>query len=89
VAADPSYWRASFNAGLLLSRERRFREAAAAFEAVLAQVPDHAAAHYELGVLEAGPLGNPAQAREHLRRALEAEPDDPRAARIREILNRL
>jgi len=86
---DPGYWQASFNAGLLLARQQRFREAAAAFEAVLARVPDHAGAHFHLGSLQAGPLNEPAQARDHLLRALQTEPDHPRARRIREILSRL
>lgn len=89
VEADPGYWQASFNAGLLLTRQQRFREAAAAFEAVLARVPDHAGAHFHLGSLQAGPLNEPAQARDHLLRALQTEPDHPRARRIREILSRL
>jgi len=89
VEADPGYWQTSFNAGLLLAKRQRFREAAAAFEAVLAQVPDHAGAHFQLGMLQAGPLGEPAKARAHLQAALEAEPDHPRAQRIREVLGRL
>lgn len=89
VEADPGYWQASFNAGLLLARQQRFREAAEAFEAVLTRVPDHAGAHFHLGSLQAGPLAQPERAREHLRRALKAEPDHPRAGRIREILSRL
>ena len=89
VEAEPGYWQASFNAGLLMARLERFPEAAAAFEAVLSRQPDHAGAHFHLGRLQAGPLADPERAREHLRRALEAEPSHPRAGRIRELLSGL
>jgi arylsulfatase A-like enzyme/Flp pilus assembly protein TadD len=86
VRADPSYWQASFNLGLALRDLGRFQEAAQAFEAVLAKAPEHVKSHYEAGLLYAGPLADPAQARAHLERALRLDPASPRAADARAAL---
>ncbi len=88
-AADPGHWRGRFNRALLLRKLERWPEAAAAFSEVLQQVPEHAGSHYELGLLHAGPLADPRRARSHLRACLEAEPDHPRAAQVRQVLQDL
>lgn len=81
-------------AGLLYERaELDFRDgdAAAARTAllrILADDPDHARAHYTLGLAYAS-LGDSGKAREHLQRFLDLAPDDPEAASAREMLPHL
>lgn len=89
VAADAKLWQARYNQGLLARKIRRFADAAEAFEKVLIQMPEHAGSHYELGLLCAGPLGDPARARRHLEASLRADPEHPRVAQIRQVLARL
>jgi arylsulfatase A-like enzyme/Tfp pilus assembly protein PilF len=89
LAADPSLWQARLNQGLLLRKRQRFAEAADAFLEVLAQRPGHAGAHYELGLLYAGPLQDLPEGRQHLLASLEADPDHPRTAQIRSLLRAL
>jgi hypothetical protein len=72
---------------LLLRRLRRFAESAADLEAVLAIDPANAKAHFELGILNGGPLGDPEAARDHFERALAAGHPDP--ATIRRALAEL
>ncbi|MCU0233514.1 MAG: sulfatase-like hydrolase/transferase [Thermoanaerobaculales bacterium] len=93
---DPADWRPLFNLGILLREATRFSEAAAIQEEVLARAPRHPGAHFELGALYAGPLGQPARARPHLEAArphleaaIAADPDHPRARQARAILERL
>lgn len=85
LAADGSYWQAVFNRGLLLRKQGRDSAAMEMFRRVLELNPGHAASHYELGVLH-GARGAVARAREHLEAALAAEPEHPRAGRIRRLL---
>lgn len=84
--ADPAYWQASFNQGLLLRKLGRWTEAVVAFEKVLTRQPSHAKSHYELGVLYGGALSDPQKARRHLEACLAAEPDHPRAIEVRRLL---
>jgi hypothetical protein len=49
----------------------------------------HAGAHFELGALFAGPLGNPERAKVHLQATIGADPNSPRAQQARAILDRL
>ena len=86
---DPGYTPALLNRGLALRRLGRFAEAEASFLAVLDERPDDAKAHYELGVIYGGPLRRPESAQLHLRASLAAEPDHPRAPRIRALLSEL
>jgi arylsulfatase A-like enzyme/Tfp pilus assembly protein PilF len=86
LAADPNLWQARLNQGLLLRRRELFAEAADAFLEVLVQRPAHAGAHYELGLLYAGPLQDLREARQHLLASLEADPEHPRTAQIRRLL---
>jgi arylsulfatase A-like enzyme/Flp pilus assembly protein TadD len=85
LEADPGHWQARFNLGLLLRRTDP-RAAAEAFATLLRQRPDHTPAHCELGILQAGPLGDPAAARDHLRLCLEGDPDNPKADLLRQAL---
>jgi arylsulfatase A-like enzyme/Tfp pilus assembly protein PilF len=89
LTEDPTFWQARFNYGLLLRRQQHFARAAEAFLGVLEHRADHSAAHYELGVLYAGPLQDLSAARQHLRACLKADPDHPRVARVRTLLARL
>lgn len=81
---DPRHVPARFNKALLLRRLERFREAADELAEVLALDPDHAGAHYELGVLYGGPLGDPAEARRQLQLALDS--GHPQPERVRRLL---
>lgn len=87
IGLDAENWRAHLNRGLLLAGLERFSEAVEDLEEVLKKRPLHAGAHFQLGLLYAGPLADPGRARQHLRHSLEAEPDHPRAVEIRRLLN--
>ena len=58
------------------------------FERVLAIDPDHARAHYHLGLVYAG-LGDTAKAKELLTQFVELAPNDPDAPTAREMINSL
>ncbi len=86
---DANDWRGLFNLGILLRKSARYDDAAAVQESVLARAPSHSGAHFELGALYAGPLGNPERAKAHLRATIAADPSHPRARQARAILDRL
>ena len=86
---DPGDYRALFNLGILLRKSARYAEAAAVQQEVLARAPNHAGAHFELGALYAGPLGNLELAKAHLQATIDADPNHPRARQARAILDRL
>jgi tetratricopeptide (TPR) repeat protein len=86
---DPGDYRALFNLGILLRKSARYDEAAVVQQSVLARVPRHGGAHFELGALYAGPLTDFDLARAHLQAAIGADPDHPRARQARAILDRL
>ena len=86
---DPGDYRALFNLGILLRKSARYDEAAAIQEMVLTRNPRHSGAHFELGALYAGPLGNIERAKMHLQATIGADPNHPRARQARAILDRL
>jgi len=86
---DPRDYRALFNLGILLRKSARYDEAAAIQEKVLTRNPMHGGAHFELGALYAGPLGNSERAKAHLQAAIGADPNHPRARQAQSILDRL
>ena len=86
---DPRNYRALFNLGILLRKSSRYDEAAETQQRVLSRNPGHGGAHFELGVLFAGPLGDPEQAKAHLQAAIGADPNHPRARQARAVLDRL
>jgi len=86
---DARDWRGLFNLGILLRKSARYDEAAAVQQEVLTRSPMHSGAHFELGVLYAGPLGNTERAKAHLQATIGADPDHPRARQARAILDRL
>ncbi len=86
---DPRSWRALFNLGILLRTSQRYDEAAVVQEEVLKRFPAHGGAHFELGVLYAGPLDDPQRAKIHLQTTIGADPSSPRARQARTILDRL
>lgn len=89
LEVDPQYTTARFNLGLLFKKQQAFPQAAQVFETLLRTQPDHWNAHFELILLYAGPLGDPARARPHLLRNLEAQPGHPKAPLLRELLGRI
>lgn len=58
------------------------------FEHVLEIDPEHARAHYRLGVCQVG-VGDPAGAKEHLQKFVELAPDDPEVATAKDMLKYL
>jgi Flp pilus assembly protein TadD len=86
---DAHDWRALFNLGILLRTSARYDEAATVQQEVLTRSPSNAGAHFELGVLYAGPLADVERAKAHLRATIDANPDHPRARQARAILDRL
>lgn len=65
--------------GILLAKLELFKEAKLAFESILAVTPDHADAHYNMGVLYAVSTEDKASALSHLEQAYTAEPDHTQA----------
>ena len=86
---DANDWRGLFNLGILLRKSARYDEAAAVQQEVLKRSPTQGGAHFELGVLYAGPLANIERAKVHLQAAIGADPNHPRARQARAILNQL
>jgi tetratricopeptide (TPR) repeat protein len=86
---DANDWRGLFNLGILLRKSARYGEAATVQQEVLKRSPTQGGAHFELGVLYAGPLANIERARVHLQAAIGADPNHPRARQARAILNQL
>jgi Flp pilus assembly protein TadD len=86
---DANDWRALFNLGILLRKSARYDEAVTAQQEVLTRSPSNAGAHFELGVLYAGPLPDVERAKAHLQATIDANPDHPRARQARAILDRL
>ena len=86
---DANDWRALLNLGILLRKSARFDEAAAIQQEVLTRAPSNPGAHFELGMLYAGPLADVERAKAHLRATIGANPDHPRARQARAILDRL
>jgi tetratricopeptide (TPR) repeat protein len=86
---DSRDYQALFNLGILLRKSARYDEAAAAQQEVLTRNPSHGGAHFELGMLFAGPLGDPARAKVHLQATIGANPNHPRARQARTVLDQL
>jgi len=86
---DVRDWRSLFNLGILMRKNSRYGEAAEIQQRVLSRNPTHGGAHFELGVLFAGPLGDPERAKAHLQATIGADPNHPRARQARSILDRL
>jgi len=86
---DVRDWRALFNLGILLRKSARYDEALAVQQSVLARAPGHGGAHFELGMLYAGPLGDVERAKAHLQATIDADPNHPRARQARIVLDQL
>jgi arylsulfatase A-like enzyme/Tfp pilus assembly protein PilF len=86
---DPRDWRGLFNLGILLRTSKRYDEAVAVQQEVLTRAPGHPGAHFELGMLFAGFLGDPQRAKPHLQATIDADPDHPRAKQARLVLDQL
>jgi tetratricopeptide (TPR) repeat protein len=86
---DANDWRALLNLGVLLRKSARYEEAAAAQQEVLTRTPSNAGAHFELGMLYAGPLADAERAKAHLRATIAADPNHPRARQARLVLEKL
>jgi tetratricopeptide (TPR) repeat protein len=86
AAADPTEGAvALYNRAVELFNGGDAAGAMALLERIIANLPDHAKAHYMLG-LSLVNQGKTAEAKEHLQRFLELAPDDPDAAAAREML---
>jgi tetratricopeptide (TPR) repeat protein len=73
-----------FQRGRDLVNSQEFKAAAEEFEKALETNPRSAAAHYELGCLCDGKLGDYAAAVYHYERLLRLDPESPRASLVRE-----
>jgi tetratricopeptide (TPR) repeat protein len=86
AAADPQVLVSElFDEGARLFEAGDVQGAQRQFESVLEIAPEHARAHYQLGLCLVN-AGDTAAAREHIRKFLELAPDDPEAATAREML---
>ena len=81
--------RALFNLGILLRTSARYEEAATVQRDVLVRNPAHSGAHFELGMLYAGFLGDIERAKVHLQATIDADPNHPRAKQARFVLDQL
>lgn len=73
AALRPRYWDGYYELGVFYFRQKRYRDAAGAFERVLEITPDNAMAHATLGgMLQL--TGKNAEAEAHLRRSNELQP---------------
>jgi arylsulfatase A-like enzyme/Tfp pilus assembly protein PilF len=86
---DHRDWRALFNLGILLRTSQRYDEAATVQQEVLTRAPGHPGAHFELGMLYAGFLGDSQRAKTHLQATIDADPNHPRAKQARLVLEQL
>jgi Tfp pilus assembly protein PilF len=77
-----------FNEAVDLYNGGNMAEAKAGFEKVLAADPNHAKAHYLMGLVMVNE-DNKAKAAEHLQKFIELAPDDPDAATAKEMLQYL
>lgn len=77
-----------FNQAVDLYNAGNMVEAKAGFEQVLASNPDHAKAHYLMGLVYVNESDN-TKARQHLEKFLAIAPDDPDAATAKEMLQYL
>ncbi len=88
-AADPE--RAAeglYRKGVALYQAAKMAEAAEAFDRAVTANPQHAKAHYFLGLCQVN-LGDTDGAKRHLTTFLELTPDDPEAATAREMIEYL
>ncbi len=83
LALRPDSMDARYNFGLLLKQNDYPLDAANEFEKLLAKSPNDARAHLALGNLYAQQLAQPAKARQHYLKVLEADPRNPQAPAIR------
>ncbi len=86
---DANDWRALLNLGILLRKSARYGQAAAVQQEVLTRAPSNPGAHFELGMLYAGPLADIERAKVHLRATIAADPNHPRARQARVVLDKL
>jgi superkiller protein 3 len=86
---DANDWRALLNLGILFRKNTRYDEAATVQQKVLTLAPSNPGAHFELGMLYAGPLADAERAKVHLRATIDADPNHPRARQARVVLDKL
>jgi tetratricopeptide (TPR) repeat protein len=87
AAADPQVLvKDLFDEGARLFEAGDIAGARQQFERVLEIDPEHARAHYQLGLCLVN-AGETAAAREHIEKFLELAPDDPEAATARDMLS--
>ncbi len=86
-AADPEgLAQTLYEQGRELFNDGHTDQARDAFEQAVQAKPDHARAHYMLGLCYAN-LGNNAKAKEHLQKFLQLAPEDPEAATAKQMLD--
>jgi tetratricopeptide (TPR) repeat protein len=87
LSIKPTDLNARFNFALALQKAGYLRDAVNELETVLAAHPGEVRAHLALANLLAQELGEPARARPHYLRVLEADPRHPQSVAIRQWLN--
>jgi tetratricopeptide (TPR) repeat protein len=76
IALDPKNAGAYYHRAIASLELKKFQEALADFESLLAIKPDVAETHYSIGMLYKYELKNPQSAKEHLQKALDLKPAD-------------
>jgi tetratricopeptide (TPR) repeat protein len=82
IAINPDATDARYNFAITLKQANYPVDAAHELEKLAARSPDEVRAHLALGNLYAGPLNEPAKAREHYQKVLTADPRHPQANKI-------
>ena len=89
AAADPKVLATEFyNKAVELFESGDSAAALVEFERVIEIQPEHARAHYQLGICHVG-TGDTAAAKKHLQKFLELAPDDPEAGSAKDMLSYL
>lgn len=85
----PDYVRAYLNLGITYSQMEEWDKALESFLKVTELEPDSASAHLKTGLIYALYRKQPGPASQHLRKALELEPDLPQREKIEELIKKI
>lgn len=86
VELNPEDVEIALSYGILLAKMELYKEARPVFESILVTAPDHADAHYNMGLLYIVDTEDKASAMSHLEQAFTAEPEHTQARYVFDML---